>query len=185
MGQYYKPVNCDNLEWLLSHSYKEFYTRSDNTRIKIGTGLKLMEHSYLGNKFCLAVESLLIPTGLWYRNRIVWAGDYAEEDWYDRATDDKEIHPKSLSIKTAAQYQYIINHTKKEFVDKKKVLTVNGWAIHPLPLLTSMGNGQGGGDFYGEDPGCLVGSWAKDSISIEKEISSNYTEIIFDLTEME
>lgn len=41
-------------------------------------GLKLMEHSYIGNAMMNVIEDLLSSGGDWYKNRIVWAGDYAE-----------------------------------------------------------------------------------------------------------
>jgi hypothetical protein len=64
--------------------------------------------------------------------------------------------------------RYLVNHTKKEFVDKNKLKTDGGWVIHPLPLLTCSGNGRGGGDYGGTDEN-YVGSWAGDVISVEKE----------------
>ena len=39
----------------------------------------------------------------------------------------------------------------------------------------------GGGDFHGESP--LIGLWARDIISIEKEQPLDYEELIFDLKE--
>jgi hypothetical protein len=51
-------------------------------------------------------------------------------------------------------------------------------------LLTCEGNNRGGGDFRGESD--LVGSWARDTISIESrkaDIPKGYTELIFDLVE--
>jgi len=42
-------------------------------------------------------------------------------------------------------------------------------------------NGRGGGDFRGESD--LVGSWARDLISVSKELPTGYKELIFDLVE--
>ena len=64
MGQYYKPCNIDTLEYLYSHEF-------DN-------GLKLMEHSYIGNNFVEAVERLLSPGGPWHKCHLCWAGDYMD-----------------------------------------------------------------------------------------------------------
>ena len=81
--------------------------------------------------------------------------------------------------------RYLVNHDKKVFVDKTKVpKDADGWQIHPLPLLTCEGNGRGGGDFH--KGGDLVGSWARDVISVEgkkSDIPKDYTEVIFDLVE--
>ena len=44
------------------------------------------------------------------------------------------------------------------FVDKNKIPKITAewvgnsdYRIHPLPLLTAEGNGEGGGDFFGKD----------------------------------
>ena len=62
MGQYYKPINIDNKQWLYSHDF-------DN-------GLKLMEHSWIGNNFVGAVMNLMLKGGEWFKKRIIWSGDY-------------------------------------------------------------------------------------------------------------
>jgi len=200
MGQYFKPIilgekpkdgeNETVKVWMYSHSY-------DN-------GLKLMEHSYQGNNFVSTFEKELTRRGNHYKSRVVWAGDYADEEpgvkvisegkeydanLYSLCNDESEIKPK---VAKTDDYPFIVNHTKKQFVDKNKVPEIQDWEgvkIHPLPLLTSEGNGQGGGDFRGEDENEIIGSWARDVISIEKESplvmigTTDYTELIFDLKE--
>jgi hypothetical protein len=198
MGQYYKPVilgekteeNHETVKaWVCSHEY--------------GNGLKLMEHSYQGNNFVSTFEKQLSRKGDYHKSRVVWAGDYADEEpdlkiidegkeydanLYSLCNDKNEIKPKVSKTDT---YQYILNHTKKEFVDKNKVPEIKDWEgakIHPLPLLTCEGNGRGGGDFRGDEKG-IVGSWARDVISVEKTNplvtngTMDYKEIIFDLNE--
>ena len=76
MGQYFKPVilkekeNSEQAEqviaWMYSHNY--------------GNGLKLMEHSWLKNDFVNTFESLLAPNAEYHKSRVVWAGDYAEDE---------------------------------------------------------------------------------------------------------
>jgi hypothetical protein len=162
MGQYYRAVilaeNEDIIRcWLDAFSY-------DN-------GQKLMEHSYIGNEYMLAVEHLLSPEGMFYKSRLVWAGDYAEnepvgENLYT-LTDTKEPYHRKGDVKS---HKYIVNHTKMEYV-------VKGTRIHPLSLLTAEGNGSGGGDYYGIDED-LVGIWARDIISMEDEIPDGFTELV-------
>jgi hypothetical protein len=81
-----------------------------------------------------------------------------------------------------AKTKYIVNHDKKQFVDKTKVpQDADGWRIHPLPLLTVEGNLRGGGDYFSENGKEFVGSWARDIISIESkkaDIPKDYVEII-------
>ena len=181
MGQYYKPVCLKENKrtpkaWVYSHRY--------------GNGLKLMEHSWIGNGFVEVVEHLLSPIGDWYKQPFVWAGDYADDDKglksnvYSRSKDSLEINPTTYQLMD--NLRYIINHTKGLFVDKTKVPvsdTHEGfeYRIHPLPLLTCEGNGRGGGDFRGQSH--LIGSWARNVISVDSEVPSGYQEIIFDLVE--
>jgi hypothetical protein len=63
-------------------------------------------------------------------------------------------------------YTYIVNHTKKVYVKKTGDL-------HPLPILTAEGNGRGGGDYHGPNID-MVGTWARDVISMENE-APDYT----------
>jgi hypothetical protein len=181
MGQYFKPIILgDKPEqgqhetvkaWMYSHEY-------DN-------GLKLMEHSYQGNNFVSAFEKQLSRTGGHYKSRVVWAGDYADEEpglkiisegkeydanLYSLCNDENKVNRKVVSTE---DYPFIVNHTKKQFVDKNSVPEIVGWEgtkIHPLPLLTCEGCFRGGGDYNENSPDAnLVGVWARDVISIEKD----------------
>lgn len=177
MGQYYKPAflgtNGKSVKaWVYSHDY--------------GSGLKLMEHSWMRNDFVGAVEEQLTPQGQFYKSKLVWAGDYADGDGgktnvYDRCKDKNQIKPPGGMVDPI--YRYVVNHTKKEYVDKLEVPDNDGWRIHPLPLLTCEGNGRGGGDYRCDDDNTLVGSWARDVISVEKEIPEGYKKIEFNLIE--
>ena len=77
--------------------------------------------------------------------------------------------------------RYLVNHTKKEYVDKNKTPNNDGWRVHPLPLLTcDFCNGRGGGDFNGTDPNNLVSRWTRNLIEVvstKKKIPKGYTEI--------
>jgi hypothetical protein len=186
MGQYWKPIMIENMEWVYSHDY-------DN-------GLKLMEHSWIGNNFVGVVMKLLSKGEKWYKKPIVWCGDYfseeGEENYYDKADDNLKIMPV-FSMKESEQVKCVlVNHTKKEYViispedfkkstkvkaqAKKMLKVIEGneereWKIHPLPLLTALGNGRGGGDFRGEND--MIGYWARDILSVEKEIPKGYAEL--------
>lgn len=172
MGQYYVGValNAEKNK-IIAHVESWDY----------GSGSKLMEHSYLGNKFVNAFENLI------YNNPmpVVWAGDYAdpEQDTEDNlfSLTDKKTHYKPSSPLSTKKSKYIINHDTKQYVDKTKVIDNNGWTLHPLSLLTADGNGRGGGDFRGDSE--LVGSWARNLISVSEEFPEGYEELIFDLAE--
>jgi hypothetical protein len=151
--------------------------------------IKLMEHSYQDTPFMNGVEYILSVQGMFYKSRIVWAGDYADkemenldenlsENLYSLAHYENPIHKNKMIIMTnTVTLQYIVNHNKKLYVDKTKQKD-----IHPLPLLVSEGNGNGGGDYYGNNEE-LCGTWARDIISMESTIPDGYTELVCQFTE--
>lgn len=188
MGQYYKPTNLDKKEYLYTHDFKETFTRDDGVKITVGSGLKLMEHSYIGNRVLNMVERLLTPDGSWYKNRLVWAGDYADhEEGYEKTPEgyDRNIYTimeeegtklKPTKRKALKKYRYLTNHSKKCFIDLTKIKEdKDGYKIHPLPLLVAEGNGRGGGDFHDDDS--RVGYWARDIISLEDHVLDGYQEM--------
>ncbi len=178
MGQYYKFIILannsskeNNKEYILlvidPHSY--------------GEGSKLMEHSYLNTKMMNTVEYLISKYGKFYKSRIVWAGDYADEEPGEEDEDGPmnlyrlaEYYSGYTRLVSNSFGRYIVNHTKKLYVDKEIKLNDNyNNIIHPLPLLISEGNGSGGGDYNGNNQH-LCGSWARDVISMEEEIPDDY-----------
>lgn len=172
MGQYYYPIilSADGkiVVWMNAHNYRN--------------GLKLTEHSFIDNNFVNAFEFGLSPDGPHHKSRVVWAGDYADnepngENLYHQCNEYGQILPKE---KDTTRFRFVVNHTKKQFVDKQKVPTVAGYTLHPLPLLTAEGNGRGGGDYHGDSP--LVGAWARDVISVEEGApTDDFKEIAFSL----
>ena len=133
------------------------------------------------------MESLICPLGMFYKSRLVWAGDYAkEEEDCETAnlyslTDSDENYIKGYNYKVynLSYYRYIVNHTQKMYVDKDKcVVNDNGYNIHPLPLLTS----EGGGDYSGKNVH-LCGTWARDTVSMETSIPDGYNELVCDFIE--
>jgi hypothetical protein len=169
MGQYYIVIILGENN-ISKHEFIRGYISPP-----MDQGSKLMEHSYIQNSFVNSVEFLFTPKGTFYKSRLVWAGDYADpepelnENLYNLILSDVD---KSITLKSTvtSEYRYIINHTKRVYVDKNK-----HHMIHPLPLLVVEGNGRGGGDYYGTNNNC-VGAWARDVISIEIEKPDSYLE---------
>lgn len=169
MGQGYNAIILDESgkiirTWVNPHNYNN--------------GYKLMEHSYIGNNFVSVVESLLCAEGMFYKCRLVWAGDYADEEadgnnLYSTALESESKQSVGLAKADMSAYRYIVNHTKKLYVDKNLEFSGN---IHPLPLLTAEGNGRGGGDYSGASED-LVGTWARDVISLEKDLPVGFKEL--------
>jgi hypothetical protein len=164
MGQYYLCI-------FLAEDGK--FIRAYMSPHNYNNGAKLIEHSYVGNQFMDAVEHLLSPQGIFYRSRLVWAGDYADpednaENLYSTISDNQT---KLIVTNKTTDCKFIVNHTKKLFINKSKLID-----IHPLSLLVSEGNGRGGGDYRGSDEE-LCGTWARDVIAMEPS-DCGYTEYI-------
>lgn len=180
------------------YDIKTRYKGYDNKFHTTSCGTKLTEHSWLKNPFVQTIETLLLPNGPWHKQPLVWAGDYADgekdtiHNWmdtegniqesdgsnlYDFCTE--ENHIKLKSKKLSKEFRYILNHSTKQFVDKTKCPSNNGWITHPLPILTCEGNGRGGGD-YNEDghSANYIGIWARNIISVDQSIPEGFTEII-------
>lgn len=194
MGQYYIAIILGDAGeprefiriWMESYSF--------------GSGAKLMEHSYLNNQFVSATEYLLSPEGPHWKSRLVWAGDYADEEampvvevdgepkgpqnLYHQATEGPDAKKQgTLAPTDMSAYRYIVNHTKRVYVDKDAVKPDEyGYRIHPLPLLTAEGNGRGGGDYGGHNE-AAVGSWARHVISVEKVAPVGYECLNYDFGE--
>ena len=172
MGQYYYAVILDANGWI-------------RVWMAPGFGAKLMEHSYLGGIGVGTFEWELTPEGRHHMSRVAWCGDYADAEpglgknlhLICNERNDLMLAPTAVTL---GEHQFLVNHTKRQFVDKSKVPKgLGGFQIHPLPLLTCEGNGRGGGDFDGTSP--LIGSWARDVISAEKTAPDGFTELAFDL----
>lgn len=177
MGQYYKAV-VETKDDINVFSPWDF-----------GDGFKLMEHSYIGNDFVEHVSYMI------YKNpsKVYWMGDYAN---YDDLFDREEVQSlygiawetencqndgsdlQALRVKNL----FLCNHTKKLAIPMDIYYQLNlpdsyGWGvIHPLPLLTAVGNGRGGGDYHNGTNLDLVGSWAGDEISFEDDAPNDYKE---------
>ena len=194
MGQYYKPC-----------ALKSADTENSNNPIKwqldcykFDELAKLLEHSYVGNWLVQAAEYLLAKEAAPF----VWAGDYAddyagfEDNLYSIGEDagsckDGLAELKAYGVLTEIKgllsetcyrierpntYKYVINHTKKMYVEipphRKGELT-----IHPLPLLTCESNGRGGGDYYSDKGKDYVGAWKYDTISVGNRVPKGYEKL--------
>ena len=133
MGQYYKPVLMGKRYGILATFHAHEY----------GNGLKLTEHSYLGNNFVNAVLSKIDHQPM----RVAWIGDYSDDPWdgdepYQKKIDrekfmrifknqnTKRIHPEPLEgFNNPEDYNgwYLINHTRRAYVDLGEFQKANGW----------------------------------------------------------
>lgn len=161
MGQYYNAV-------IETNGIKEVYYHQVDGEYMLA---KLMEHSYWANPFVLAVASKLWRT----KGRIAWVGDYAENDDFNWNEEFANSHEDNVALEDLEyngfrlEGKYFINHDKKMIIDLdeyKELLKQCDMIVSPIPLLTAVGNGKGGGDFrYGKGFE-LIGTWAWDIVEI-------------------
>lgn len=172
MGQYYRPVlEQDNKITVYNRDVDGKYTMA-----------KLCEHSWWENPLMSAIsEKLYMKKG-----RLLWCGDYAEDieillptglkvsDIWD--CDGEEVNYSNFRIDGL----FLCNHDKKQFISMeeyfKNSVDDDGWCLHPLSLLTAVGNQRGGGDYYGIDND-YVGNWFWDLISFEPKQPEDYEKI--------
>ena len=193
MGQYYTPLLFSADKPI---SAKSFICSFDPHHFV--NGAKLTEHSFFGNNLVNTIIATISKLG---KARLVWAGDYADKvkriDLYKKFNSLNNIKEEAIPEK---EYRYMVNHTKKECVNldeyPRKYTTIKyeangntfypvpceGDMLHPLPLLTCIGNGRGGGDYYPKygstETAEYVGRWAGDVISFsDDKPDDTYTEI--------
>ncbi len=189
MGQYYRAVvGKKNVCALKNCKIFDSFDVKDVDGSDSGSGMKILEHGWMGNWFCLGVEKEI------YKNpmRIIWVGDYADAEMRKAAKkaakasfipgpgvwakDGTEVivHDESFSL----DGKFLVNHTLRQFVAlddyASRSKDEDAWSIDPLPLLTAIGNGQGGGDYYGAMSAGFVGAWAWHEISIEDAPPDGY-----------
>lgn len=191
MGQYYMPV-----EILYLDNGTHFVINSFSCQVKgLGyNGVKLMEHSWWDNEFLVNFCARLYERSRENNKEthILWLGDYTELDglssleglsacfagvarrsWLKQAIQDpnrKDIDIGNTNPDFSLINKFLVNTTKQEFVNCTTYYNCNhdvdDWCIHSLPLLTAVGNGEGGGDYFGVNDE-LVGRWAGDALYID------------------
>ena len=173
MGQYYKfIILSENNDILLVLNPHYFYF-----------GAKLMEFSYNDTDIMNTIEYLLGPYEKFNKYRCVIAGDYADNE----NNSDENLYKMTELFSSFQQIykniglNFIVNHTKKLFVDNRPNIRKRNeqYPIHPLALLICEGNGRGGGDYNGTDYE-LLGTWARDNISMEFDKPNGYEELVCD-----
>lgn len=195
MGQYYK-IGINRTDDLDSRKTAYYYPEM----------LKLMEFSWLTNWNMNWVESLLktpaviVWVGDYADQHIKEPRNTSEKitSEFDASTEDRIftdskggfLHafnddgcPEAVNCKTrkTCYAKYLINLTKKEFIDiehyKNEFTNKDDFCIHPLPLLTAVGNGLGGGDYHGINME-FVGIWAGDTIqTLKAQPDSTFTDM--------
>ena len=198
MGQYYNPIIKEGNGHLAVYN-RHVLENGTETRMPA----KLTEHSWFLNDFVNAIcEKIYLSPNTF---RLIWMGDYA----LDYAGDPEKTNnlPKRNLIAYHKKCWrgdavthgiqssdfllfdlFLVNHTKKVFFDcntyyESSVMKSkrNGdWCLHPLPILTCIGNGLGSGDYTHHTLGStteMISSWAWDEIDIRDNPIEGYKEI--------
>ena len=94
-------------------------------------------------------------------------------DVFDKGFDSKEYYLVNLGKKIYVDLGRHYKHHQKKFASDYSEFP------HPLPILTAVSNGLGGGDFrdykYGDDHP-MVGSWAGDRLRLIHKYSDNLSD---------
>ena len=161
-------------------------------------GIKLMEHSYLGNDttdfICHQIENK--------PHYVVWYGDYvnSKEDtivaegssFKGRMSSkyllNKESEPCGDCERFIYEGKVLVNHDTKEYLSfdeyKEACLSISDpedydWVVHPLALLTACSNGKGGGDYHCDKATNIdkVGRWSMHLLEITTKAPEGYTNV--------
>ena len=172
MGQYYIPVirRKDTLEKAYSRDFRN--------------GLKLTEHSYIGNNFVNVIANEIVEKPA----NIYWVGDYSapsdfkSEEEFNLVYKYAERNDKTTIITPNEEFTwsedwYFINNTKREYLLMPKP---GNFVFSPIPLLTAIGNGRGGGDYFRADMQGLIGYWAGDEVLLSKRAPEKFSDITQD-----
>jgi len=201
MGQYYNILTKRNNKYTLySRSYR---LTNGSTEYQFA---KLTEHSWINNTTMSCFSNLILrkPT------KVAWVGDYSDQyeedetinkldyhkikELHDLAWND-EVKEKILPFRPLlVKFLLLVNWDKRQYVDMFEYIEKStikeegyfeGWCLHPLSLLTALGNGFGGGDYHGINKE-LVGSWCFDTLSFESyDIKENLDKLDFTKLEIE
>ena len=174
MGQYYTPVLKNE------KGETEFFNMQNE-------GLKITEHSWIENKSCMAISNKLINNKLY----IGWIGDYAEketikEKGFKNVKKAKETTIKNFEGESLKDMAYVLNHTKKEYLDIKEYIEKSKieiksfkkpMTIFPISILTVITDDlKAGGDYCGINEE-YVGYWAGDLLEIKNEKPDEYRKL--------
>ena len=171
MGQYYAALVING--------------HGENKVFSFPAHSKLLEHSWWSNDAVNAVAQDIFQCP----KTVYWVGDYScqtpaeiSEELYDIAMNGMFANQNTVNdCSFNLDGKFLVNHSKKLFVDcsdyHKRMSEKSGdWVIHPLPLLTAVGNGRGGGDYYTVNK-TMVGTWAGNLLSVEIEVPEGYSEV--------
>lgn len=201
MGQYYLIANMDKKEYIESNRFLKLMEWSYNRNPVVLKLEELLHEQWKGDRVYV-IGDYADSENFGYHTDIVkkLEKEFLNEDesslyfhianHFKNVEYDENIHN---------DYRYIFNHNKKQYVDMEHCpleMMLGAFKDHgkwyhatiaPLPLLLALGNGLGGGDYFGNNK-YLVGSWVEDSRHLEiseKMLFPEYKELQPDFYEGE
>lgn len=193
MGQYYIVANIDKKEYMRSNGGVKLMEWSYNRNDLILNLMNKLANEWKGDRVYIVGDYALSsdridkekqPAEKDYDYDILEKlekelGIYNQKEngyyktLYSFASDNfKELGVKELNEE---EYKYIYNHKRKEFIDLrhcplawlyKEKQKYNVVTIAPISLLLALGNGMGGGDYFGNNNE-LVGKYITDIENLE------------------
>lgn len=195
MGQYYTPALAQDEKVYVFNNRTALVTDEDKEEYKKNSyynyhGSKIMAHSWVGNHFVNGIAKRIFNKP----GRLAWVGDYTEEKDI-KGSDavpfpitsekvlevDEQTNEPNIKYVKYVRYNpnfnlegmYFVNLTKKEYIDMsayiKRSTSDDGWCVNPIPLMTSTGGDQGGGDYHeGLIDQHIVGTWQCDLVKLTK-----------------
>lgn len=173
-------------------AYYECTIEEDGTKVRhcthaVDNGLKLMEHSYVGNSYVERMMRIIENNPA----KIMWVCDYTDEEhpWsWDNTAEATRESTRAIKPMEEASY-FVVNNDKKMFIDMAKYKELyefdpeDKWPliIHPVPLLTNSEDGSmGGGDYHQE--WSQRGAWAGDELyTTNEEPDDSYKDVTEDV----
>lgn len=166
----------------------------------------LTSFSYSGSATMGILEHLLSPDGNWYRSRVSCSGgshagtlkaavSRIDDEAYESGVNDfRQFRPNRKMIEkwmppqqagsAPYRYPYIVNHSRREYVDVRKSLEAESldksdeeaqqcakgnpryYMLHPMPILVA---DDGGDRVNGDVNNVYMGRWAREEVSFESD----------------
>ena len=203
MGQYYKVVNIDKKQYMYSDGGIKLMEWSYNRNPLILNLMNKLANEWKGDRVFVVGDYAISGDRIDNENK---EKDYdydllrkieQELDIFEKDEEgypitiysyaDKKYKEIPLDKIENEEYKYIYNHKRKEFInlehcplawlykEKNNYVQVK---VAPISLLLALGNGMGGGDYWGYNEN-LVGKYINEveSLEVTKEpLDLNYTE---------
>ena len=156
---------------------------------------RLLDHASWGNPGVNRIAAELIGNP----HRVAWIGDLSR---CRPALIGRELYHyvslhsvPAMDINTTQSVNlwglYFVNHTKRLYMDCTEYFCNTGgengfgelWVLHPLPMLTAVGNGRGEDDYCGPNIE-MIGSWAMDLVSISVFAPAEYEKVNYAFSDL-